>query len=134
MQIVDQPAAPVRTSEYDSSRLDYLANLPQQTKPDSNLDTKKLDPANIQFIGFFLMLFVFGQVMANLALSSNHYAAWICGLIFSVVGLAIATTNFVLCIRKQSISKSDAKLLHTLEEATEHRPHFAILQKEKVGV
>ncbi len=133
MQIVDQPTTPVQTPEYYSSRLDQLASLPQQTKPAADLDTKKLDPANIQFIGFFLMLFVFGQVMANLALSSDHHAAWICGLIFSVAGLTIAATNFLLCIRKRSISKSDTELLNTLEETTEPGPHFGLLQKEKIG-
>ena len=59
--------------------------------------------------GFFLTVFVFGQLMANWALYSGHMAAWICGMLFSVFGVVIAIGSYVSQIRHQQ------RRIHQLE-------------------
>ncbi len=72
------------------SRIDELRREARQHQVNDS-------PATVppRMAGFFLVVFVFGQLMSNWALLNSHYAAWLAGLIFSLAGITIALCSLL---------------------------------------
>lgn len=80
------------THTQNDSRSMYIARIDQLRRDHASVDSATSDShsAAAWFAGFFVMVFVFGQIMSQLALLSGHYVAWIAGLLFSLFGISIA--------------------------------------------
>lgn len=71
-------------------------SVPQIKPAESDLTVESVNDPSFSkngwssFVGFFLVLFAFGQLIAYWAYAQSHYAAWIAGLVFSVAGITVA--------------------------------------------
>ena len=76
----------------NDNRSMYIARVDQLRRDHDTVDpvTSDTHSAAAYFTGFFIMVFVFGQIMSQWALLSGHYAAWIAGLLFSLFGISFA--------------------------------------------
>ena len=84
-------------SKIDHLRRDQIRREEQADSP-TEIGTVSHLP---HFAGFFLTVFVFGQIMSQWALYSGHYAAWIAGLLFSILGISITLGSLVATLKER---------------------------------
>ncbi len=88
--------------------------------------------ANGRVTGFFVVFFLFGQAISTWAFISAHFAAWVCGIGFSLIGLTIAMFSLLNQIdsNRQEISQLRAQLTENANpqphSSDGRRPHFPV--------
>jgi uncharacterized membrane protein len=82
----------------------------QRTSRETAATESPAGETSLHFAGFFITVFVFGQIMSQWALWSAHYAAWITGLLFSLAGISIAVGSLVATVRSGQSGASIPRL------------------------